>query len=158
MWNEQLSRLAGTYSTAILSHVDPVSGYPESIRVRVQLDPLRQVAVLESPTAQMLDWRGKACLLFHRFDSRLESLRQLVILGDLAERDGELVVEVRKFVTANGRQDTDQMPHATSPLHLLQFFLLGRHNAKIYLAKRGSPWPPIPYARIARDLEEDQAT
>ena len=47
------------------------------------------------------------------------------------------------------------MPHANAPLHMLQFYRLGRRKAKAYLAKRGAPWPPIPFDQIARAVEQD---
>jgi hypothetical protein len=75
------------------------------------------------------DWRGKACLLFHRHNERLEGMRQLVILGELVYEEGLLTLRVSKFVTANGRSDTDQLPHAGSPLHMLQFWWLSRLSA-----------------------------
>jgi len=48
------------------------------------------------------------------------------------------------------------MPHATSPLHMLQFFWLGWHNARTYLARRGRPWPAIPYKLIEHLLDEEE--
>jgi hypothetical protein len=153
MWNERLATLAGSYPTAILSHVDPASGYPESVRVAVRLDPARQAALLLDPPPPTLAWSGRACLLFHRFNPHLEGLRQLVILGELVRLEDQPALAVSKFVTANGRNDTDQMPHAGSPIHMLQFFWLGRRNARAYLAKRREPWPPIPYDEIVRGVE-----
>jgi hypothetical protein len=153
MWNERLATLAGSYPTAILSRVDPATGYPESVRVAVRLDSSRQAALLLDLAEQVLSWQGRACLLFHQFNPRLEGLRQLVILGELVTLDNQPALAVRKFVTANGRSDTDQMPHAGSPLHMLQFFWLGRRNARGYLARRGEPWPPIPYDDIVRGVE-----
>lgn len=79
----------------------------------------------------------------------------MVILGELVSEDGLLTLRVSKFVTANGRPNTDQMPHASSPLHMLQFFLLGRRQSRVYIAKRGTPWPPIPYDVIERLLAEE---
>jgi len=102
-----------------------------------------------------MNWSGKACLLFHQFNERLEGLRQIVILGELVCEEGVLTLEVSKFVTANGRQNTDRMPHASSPIHMLQFFWLGRRKARAYLAKRGAPWPPIPYDEIERSMAEE---
>jgi hypothetical protein len=153
MWNERLAALAGSYPTAILSRVDLDSGYPESVRVAVRLDQSRQAALLLDPPPPILAWRGRACLLFHQFNPRLEGLRQLVILGELVQLDDQPALAISKFVTANGREDTDEMPHASSPVHMLQFFWLGRRNARAYLARRGEPWPPIPYDDIVRGVE-----
>jgi hypothetical protein len=81
----------------------------------------------------------------------------MVILGELVSEDGLLILHVSKFVTANGRPNTDQMPHASSPFHMVQFWLLGRRNSRAYLAKRGKPWPPIPYDVIEHLLAEDSS-
>jgi hypothetical protein len=154
MWNERLAALTREYSTAVLSVVD-ADGYPVSVRCLVRLDPARQVFTFPAPPAEAISWRGKACLLFHQFNERLEGLRQLVILGELFCEEGLLTLQVSKFVTANGRQNTDRMPHASSPIHMLQFFWLGRRKARAYLAKRGTPWPPIPYEEIDRLIAEE---
>lgn len=156
MWNERLANLASTYPSAVLSSVDLPSGYPQSIRCTVRLDPVRQVALFTDLPAQAMSWRGKACLLFHQFNQRLEGLRQIVILGELVSEEGQVLLRISKFLTANGRDDTDQMPHASSPIHMLQFFWLGRRNARAYLARRGSPWPTVPYDTIVRSVEADQ--
>ena len=153
MWNERLAKRASNYSTGVLSIVD-ADGYPMSVRCTARLDASRQVFTFPTP-AQAANWRGKACLLFHQFNERLEGLKQMVILGELVSENGLLTLHVSKFVTANGRPNTDQMPHASSPLHMLQFFLLGRRKSRAYLARRGTPWPPIPYDEIERLLAEE---
>jgi len=155
MWNEQLAALAHEYPSGVLSIVDS-NGYPLSVCCTVCLDETRQAFTLPTPPAQAMAWRGKACLLFHQHNERLEGLRQMVILGELVCEEGLLTLRVSKFVTANGRQNTDQMPHAASPLHMLQFFWLGWHNARTYLARRGRPWPAIPYKLIEHLLDEEE--
>jgi len=154
MWNERLAKRASNYSTGVLSIVD-ADGYPMSVRCTANLDASRQVFTFPTPPALAANWRGKACLLFHQFNERLEGLKQMVILGELVSENGLLTLHVSKFVTANGRPNTDQMPHASSPLHMLQFFLLGRRKSRAYLARRGTPWPPIPYDEIERLLAEE---
>lgn len=156
MWNEQLAQRATNYSSGVLSSVD-ANGYPISVRCTAHLDASRQVFTFPNPPALAANWRGKACLLFHQFNERLEGLRQMVILGELVSEDGLLALHVSKFVTANGRPNTDKMPHASSPLLLLQFWLLGRRNARAFLARRGKPWPPIPYDEIERLLAEESS-
>lgn len=153
MWNKRLATLADTYPTAVLSIVDS-EGYPLSIRCDVRLDAVRQAAIIADPPAQAAAWRGEACLLYHQFNEGLEGLREMVILGELGSADGLLTLHVKKFLTANGRQDTDQMPHASSPWHMMQFFWLGWRNARAYIAKRGAPWPPIPFDAIVRAVDE----
>jgi hypothetical protein len=154
MWNERLAVLTSEYATAVLSIVDS-DGYPVSVRCLTHLDPARQIFTFPTPPEQAISWRGKACLLFHQFNERLEGLRQIVILGELICEEGLLTLQVSKFVTANGKENTDRMPHASSPIHMLQFFWLGRSKAHAYLAKRGTPWPPIPYDEIERLIAEE---
>jgi hypothetical protein len=154
MWNERLAKLATKYPTGILSVAD-IQGYPASVRLAARLDIKRRVVTFPAPPAYAQGWRGKACLLFHRHNSRLEGLHQMVLKGELVEEGGAVVLSVTDFVTANGRTNTDEMPHASHPVHMLQFFLLGRRKAREYERKRGAPWPPIDYAEIERILRED---
>ena len=160
MWNKALAARAADYATAVLSTVD-ATGYPISVRCAPQLDAAGEIIRLGPLPPLLAGQTGKACLLFHRHDERLEGLRQLLIKGALSAQDGAAVLRPSEFVTANGRPDTDVMPHAGRPLHMLQFLLLGRRKAREYLAKRGAPWPPIPYdeflpalrARVAAEAE-----
>ncbi len=157
MWNEQLGNLINTYPTAILSIVQS-DGYPVSIRCQVRVDPQHQRIFIDHPPLLAIAWQGSASLLFHQHDEHLERLRQLLLLGMLESTEGRLIFSVEKFVTANGRSDSDQMPHASSPLHMLKFFFTGWRQARAYIARRGKPWPAIPYEEIARSLAEDRTT
>ena len=56
--------------------------------------------------------------------------------------------------TGLGWQDTDRMPVAGNPIEMIQFMLLGCRKAREYLAKRGAPWPPRPWDKTIRYLEE----
>jgi len=155
MWSEKLAAYIADYPSAVLSWVDP-SGYPVSVRCAVRWQEGTERIAFPSLPPIAEDWRGKACLLFHMHDERLEHLRQMLLKGELVQADGGAVVfEIGEFVTANGRPDTDRMPHANAPIHMLQFYRLGRRKAKAYLAKRGAPWPPIPFDEIARAVEQD---
>ncbi len=154
MWNKRLARLATKYPTGVLS-LDDVEGFPASVRLVARLDAKRRVVTFPALPLYAQDWRGKACLLFHRHNSRLEGLRQMVLKGELVEEGGAVVLRVMDFVTANGRTNTDEMPHASHPVHMIQFLLLGRRKAREYERKRGAPWPPIDYAEIERLLRED---
>lgn len=154
MWNERLASLAGEYPTGVLTVVEP-SGYPASVRCAPRLDTSRQVFTIPDVPPLAASWRGLACLLFHMHDARLEGLRQMVVKGELERIEGVLTLRVTDFITANGRADTDQMPHASRPMHLLRFFLLGRRKARSYLAKRGAPWPPIPFDQIDRTIKDE---
>jgi hypothetical protein len=152
MWNEKLGRLIATYSSGVLSIVE--DGYPVSIRCRVYADAEHHRIVIVDPPALATSWRGPASLLFHSHDARLERLRQLALQGALVDEEGILTFVVEKFITANGRDDSDQMPHASSPLYMFKFFLIGWRNARRYLAKREELWPPIPYDEIMRLVAE----
>ena len=160
MWNRRLAARAASYPSGVLSVVD-ADGYPRSLRCAPRLDAKRHVFTFPSLPAYAAGWRGPACLLFHAHDERLEGLRQLVVRGELVagggEEGGAPTLRVEAFVTANGRKNTDAMPHAAAPLHMLQFYRLGRRKARAYLAKRGVPWPPIPYDEIDRSIAEDAA-
>lgn len=156
MWNKKLGRLIATYPSGVLSIVED-DGYPASIRCQVSTDAEHHRIALVDPPALAKYWRGPANLLFHEHDDCLERLRQMALAGVLIEEEGSLIFVVEKFITANGRADSDQMPHASSPLHMIKFFLIGWRKARHYLAKREEPWPPIPYDEITRlvDAEAD---
>ncbi len=155
MWNKALGRQIETYPTAVLSIVES-DGYPSSVRCQVRAEMQLSRILIPDPPAQAKIWRGRACLLFHEHDARLESLRQMVALGNLSKEseDGAMIFLVEKFVTANGRANSDQMPHASDSVHMLKFFFIGWRNARVYLAKRGILWPPIPYDEILRLIDE----
>ena len=153
MWDDRLAALAAKYETAVLSWVAP-TGDPVSVRCRVVLDAASERVTFPALPPMAEGAAGFACLLFHMHDEHLEGLRQLVIKGELAVDEGTIVLRVTGFVTANGRTGTDRMPHAGAPLHMFQFYRLGRRKAREYLAKRGEPWPAIPYEKIARAVVE----
>jgi hypothetical protein len=153
MWDSRLAALAAGYPTGVLSWVHP-SGYPVSVRCRVTLDATRACVTFDALPPAARDWRGPACLLLHAHDARLEDLRQMVLTGELVVEGGAVVLRVSEFVTANGRRGTDRLPHAGAPLHMLQFYRLGRRKADDYLKRRGEPWPPIPFDAIARAVAE----
>jgi hypothetical protein len=154
MDGERLLPLIAGYGSAVLSWVGP-DGFPISARChaawsdrepgRIALDGLAPLAAGVT---------GLACLLFHQHDEHLEGLRQMLVKGELAA-DGTF--RVTGVVTANGRPDTDRMPHAGAPLHMLAFLRLGRRASKEYLRKRPEPWPPIPFDEIGRLVAEHNA-
>jgi len=154
MWDKKLADLASKYPTGILTVVEP-SGYPISVRCTTSFDEPNETIHLPEPPAIATGWRGKACILFHHHDERLEGLRQLVIKGELVDDSGKPALRVTEFVTANGRTDSDEMPHAGAPLHMFQFLLLVRRKASDYMAKRGGPWPPIPFDEIAQKVSAE---
>jgi hypothetical protein len=154
MWNKRLARLATKYPTGVLSVAD-VGGYPASVRLPARLDTKRRVVTFPALPAYAQGWRGRACLLLHRHNSRLEGLRQMVLKGELVEEGGAITLRVTDFVTANGSSSTDELPHAGSPVLMLRFLRLGRRKAREYERKRGEPWPPIDHAGVERLLRED---
>ena len=94
MWNEQLARLASGYATGVLSVAADESGYPQSLRVAPKLDAAHQQFTFPDIPPFAAGWRGKACLLFHQHNDRLEGLRQLVIKGELVDEAGVLTLHV----------------------------------------------------------------
>jgi hypothetical protein len=153
MWDKKLADLASKYPTGILTVVEP-SSYPISVRCSMSFDEANESIHFPEPPAVAINWRGKACILFHHHDEHLEGLRQLAIKGELVDDGGKPALRVTEFVTANGRPDSDEMPHAGAPVHMFQFLLLVRRKAREYMAKRGAPWPPIPFDEIARKVAE----
>jgi hypothetical protein len=153
MWNDRLAALTNEYPAAVLSIVDS-NGYPLSVRCTVRMDATRQIAIITEHPALASEWSGKACLLFHQFNKGMKKLRQMVILGELEGENGLLILQVSKFVTANGRNDTDKMPNASTPRLMIQFFWLGWRNARAYIARRGKPWPSIPFDAIVRAVDQ----
>ena len=154
MDGERLLPLIADYRSAVISWVGP-DGYPASARCRARWSPEQPERIeLEGVPPLAAGVAGLACLLFHQHDEHLEGLRQMVVKGELAGDGGFNVTGV---VTANGRPDTDRMPHAGAPLHILAFLRLGRRASKAYLRKRGEPWPPIPYEEIGRLVTEHNA-
>jgi hypothetical protein len=156
MWNKQLITRAQIYPTGVLTLVD-AQGYPFSARCAVEFDAAREVMILSGMGVLFQDMAGKACLLFHRHNPDLSGQHELMIKGELALEDGRLVFRPGEFLTGSGRQDTDRMPVAGSPIDIFQFMLLGRRKAREYLAKRGAPYPPRPWAKMLRYLDEPSA-
>ena len=153
MWNRQLAACARAYASGTLTIVEP-SGYPLSVRCAAALDDAREAIAFPGAPPIVAGWRGPACLLFHRHNEVLEDFYELMIKGELSDEDGALTLRPSEFVTGTGRRDSDRMPHAGSPLHLVQFMRLGRRKARAYLAKRGAPLPPIPFEELWRAARE----
>lgn len=153
MWNEVLIRCAAAYPSAVLTSVED-SGYPASVRCRPTFDAAQQQITFADLPPLAADWRGPACLLFHRHAPDLGDQHELLITGTLAPAGGTLALAPKAFLTGSGRQDTDRMAVAGSPLDLLRFLLLGRRQARAYLARRGAPWPPRPWDKMLRSLDE----
>jgi hypothetical protein len=156
MWNKELVARAQAYPTGVLTVVDD-AGYPFSARCAVAFDAAREVMILSGTGALFQGQAAKACLLFHRHNPDLSGQHELMIKGDLAVEAGRLVFRPAEFLTGSGRQDTDRMPVAGSPVDIIQFMLLGRRKAREYLAKRGAPYPPRPWAKMLRALDEPSA-
>lgn len=153
MWNEKLIARARTYSSGVLTVVED-SGYPYSIRCVVEFDDTRQLILFPTPPAEVVGRRGLACLLFHSHDAELGGQREVLIKGELREEAGVLILRPGDFLTGSGRQDTDRMPYAGSPLDIMRYMILGRRKAREYLAKGGKSWPPPPWSKMLRYLDE----
>ena len=153
MWNKQLIALAQAYSSAILTIVEP-SGYPLSVRCQVTFDDVGEAIRFALLPSLAKSWRGRACLLFHRHNERLEDQHELLIRGELIEAAGDLVFDPLAFVTGTGSATKDAMPHAGAPLDLLRFMLLGQRKARSYLRKRGQAWPAVDFDVLLRTIDE----
>lgn len=153
MWNKLLVTRAQAYPSGVLTVVDD-AGYPVSARCTVQFDDTREWVTFPAPPPLIKGSRGPACLLFHRHNAALEEQYELLIRGELADDAGRPVFRPTAFLTGTGSVKDDQMPHAGNPVQLVQFMLLGRRKARAYLAKRGTPWPPISFDGLLRALKE----
>ncbi len=153
MWNEKLIACARTYSSGVLTVVED-SGYPCSVRCVVEFDDARELILFPAPSPNVPGRQGLACLLFHSHNADLGGQRELLIKGELREEAGVLILRPGDFLTGSGRQDTDRMPYAGSPLDMIRYMILGRRKAREYLAKRGKPWSPRPWGKMLRYLDE----
>lgn len=153
MWNKRLVAFARVYPSGIVTLVED-SGYSLSVRCAVEFDDARELIVFPAPPPDVAGRQGTTCLLFHRHDADLSGQRELLIKGELREEAGVLILRPDAFLTGSGRQDTDRMPYAGSALDIMRYMLLGRRKARAYLAKRGEPWTPRPWAKMLRYLDE----
>ncbi len=153
MWNKSLIACARTYPSGVLAVVED-SGYPFSVRCVVEFDDARELILFPTPPPDMVGRQGLACLLFHRHDADLGGQHELLIKGELREEAGILTLHPENFLTGSGRQDTDRMPVAGSPLDIIRYMLLGRRKVREYLAKRGKPWSPRPWGKMLRYLDD----
>ncbi len=153
MWNEKLAECGKVYSSAVLTVVEE-SDYPVSVRCKPAFNAARKEITFEELSPLAEGWRGSACLLLHRHNDVLEDFYELVIRGELSDEGAVLIFRPTDFVTGSGRQDTDRMPHAGAPLHLIQFMMLGRRKAREYIAKRGKPWPPINFDILTQATQD----
>ncbi len=153
MWNKQLIACARTHPSGVLTVVED-SGYPLSVRCNVEFDDARELILFSTLSPDVVVRQGLACLLFHRHNADMGGQRELPIKGELHEEAGVLTLRPDAFLTGSGRQDTDRMPYAGSALDIMRYMLLGRRKARAYLAKRGEPWTPRPWAKMLRYLDE----
>jgi hypothetical protein len=124
------------------------------MRCAVQFDDARQVIVIADSPPGARGYRGRASLLFHRHNEHLENQYEMMIKGEVAAQGDTLIFRPGDFLTGTGSPKTDRMPHASDPIQLAQFMLLGRRKAREYMTKRGAPWPSIPFDHLLRALEE----
>ena len=152
MWNKQLIACARVYPSGVLTVVKD-SGYPLSVRCLVEFDDARELIFFPTPPPDVVGRQGLACLLFHRHNADLGGQHELLIKGELREEAGVLTLRPNGFLTGSGRQDTDRMPVAGSPMDIIRYMMLGRRKAREYLAKRGKPWTPRPWGKMLRYLD-----
>jgi hypothetical protein len=153
MWNKELATCGRAYESAVLTIVEP-SGYPLSVRCKVRFDDAQEVVTFAELPETARGWSGPASVLLHRHNEVLEDFYELLLKGELAMEEGSITFKPSEFVTGSGWQDTDRMPHAGAPLHLIQFMLLGRRKAREYQAKRGKPWPLIRFDLLVQAAKE----
>ena len=153
MWNKRLIACARAYPSGVLTIVED-SGYPLSVRCVAEFDDARELILFPALPPDVVGRREAACLLFHRHDADMSGQRELLIKGERREEAGVLIMRPGDFLTGSGRQDTDRMPYAGSPLDILRYMMLGRRKARQYLAKRGKPWTPRPWGKMLRYLDE----
>ncbi len=153
MWNKTLAARARAYPSGVLTLVDG-AGYPLSVRCTVQFDDARELVTFTTPPPLISGRQGLANLLFHRHNAVLEEQYELMIKGELLDEGGSPVFRPTDFLTGTGSATDDQMPHATNPVQLVQFMLLGRRKAREYITKRGKPWPPIAFDDLVQALKE----
>jgi len=125
-----------------------------SIAFPVKAYNARELILFPTPLPDIVGRQGLACLLFHRHNADLGGQHELLIKGELREEAGVLTLRPRDFLTGSGRQDTDRMPYAGSPLDMIRYMVLGRRKARAYLAKRGKPWTPRPWGKMLRYLDK----
>jgi hypothetical protein len=153
MWNKRLITCARSYPSGVLTVVEG-SGYPLSVRCVVEIDDTRELILFPALSPDVVGRQGSACLLFHRHNADLSGQRELLIKGALHEEAGVLILRPDGFLTGSGRQDTDRMPYAGSPLDIIRYMVLGRRKAREYLEKRGKPWTPRPWGKMLHYLDE----
>lgn len=153
MWNKSLIACAQTYPSGVLTIVED-SGYPRSVRCVVDFDVAHELILFPALSPEVVGRQRLACLLFHRHNADMGGQRELLIKGELREEAGVLILRPDDFLTGSGRQDTDRMPYAGSPLDIIRYMMLGRRKAREYLAKRGKPWSPRPWGKMLRYLDE----
>jgi hypothetical protein len=153
MWNKRLVQRARAYPSGVLTIVDD-TGYPFSVRCTMQFDDARELITFSAVPPLISGRHGLACLLFHRHNAVLEDQYELMIKGELRDEGGSPVFRPGAFLTGTGSATDDRMPHATNPVQLVQFMLLGRRKAREYIARRGKPWPPIVFDDLMRALKE----
>ncbi len=157
MWNKRLVECAKVYPSGVLSAVG-ASGEPASVRCVAEFDEERELIGFQALPPFTAGWSGKSCLLFHRHDADLGGQHEMMIKGELSEEGGEVVLRPHDFVTGSGKLDTDVMPVAGSALDMIRFMRLGQRKSREYLAKRGEAWPPRPFKKMIRYLDEHKDT
>ncbi len=151
-WAETLRRATG-YDDAVLATA-PAGGAPELVRVHVAADTEQHVLRLRAVAGGRLPAPGgRANLLGHRHDDRLDTLRQFGVVGTLVpDHEGRspgagLALRPERVLPA---------PIPGSPVDLVRTVRRMRRSSGDYLAARGLPRPVVAWQEFD-DLKHRQA-
>jgi hypothetical protein len=138
MWNELTTLLTG-FPTAVLTALDE-NDQPASVRVTPTPD--HTTGLLRGPLPPGLGLRpGPACLLCHRHDTTLWTLRSFLIRGHLTTTPTHWILTPHTLTRGQG---------LGGPLADARTFLTARRRATAYLHHRKLTPPPIPWDQIRR--------
>jgi hypothetical protein len=96
-WHPRLAELGPRHPTAVLSLVSP-DGFPFAMRVPVRADEPARLIRIDAPLEGAPLQPGLACLTAHSHDSRLLSMRNFQVRGDLVLRDDAWALIPHKLV------------------------------------------------------------
>ncbi|GID30664.1 pyridoxamine 5'-phosphate oxidase family protein [Paractinoplanes brasiliensis] len=124
-------RRMSAFGGAVLSAYD-VSGAPAMRRVHPSAVDGR--FVLDAVDGLVA---GRASLLWHSHDAKLDALRAFVVTGTLTPSSGAWVLNPERYISTADRM---------TPLTMLRTILGLRKTAARYLAKRNLPRPAVPWS------------
>lgn len=135
MWRD-IRKNSASFSSAVVSGVD-AGGYPCSVRCVPMFDDQDQViriALVDgAPHVE-----GPANLLFHKHNDQLWDMKIIQVLGTLEHSADGWVFRPLRLIPDMGMNAWNGVK---TVLH-------ARRTVRQYLAKRGRPYPRIPWDRI----------